>query len=122
MPDPVVHFEITGRDPDSLREYYAALFGWHADTNAAVAPEVSDAGAYGFIDHTGIPGGIGGGEGFEPTTVFYVGVPSVEVALRKAEELGGTRVLGPVARPDGELTVARFTDPEGNLIGLAGGA
>jgi predicted enzyme related to lactoylglutathione lyase len=56
----------------------------------------------------------------ESHAIFYVGVPDVEAALRKAESLGGKRKLNPSPRPDGKLFVAHFTDPEGNLIGLAG--
>jgi predicted enzyme related to lactoylglutathione lyase len=48
-----------------------------------------------------------------------VGVPDVAAALERAEALGGTRQLGPVGTP-GELVVGRFTDPQGNLIGVAG--
>jgi hypothetical protein len=50
--------------------------------------------------------------------VLYVGVPDVEAALRKAEVLGGHRHIGPVTAPNG-LVIGQFTDPEGNLIGLA---
>jgi len=46
----------------------------------------------------------------------------VDAALRKAEELGGTRRMGPERSPGTELVVGHFTDPEGNLIGVAGGA
>ena len=67
----------------------------------------------------GIPGGVGGGSGYRPQTVFYVGVPDVEEALRRAESLGGTRRMGPATAPTG-LVVGHFTDPEGNLIGVAG--
>jgi uncharacterized protein len=80
---------------------------------------------YGFVernttsDGTGIPGGVGGGTGYESHVIFYVGVPDVEAALQKAESLGGTRRLGPARAPTG-LVVGHFTDPEGNLIGVAG--
>ena len=123
MAQPVVHFEIIGKDPAKLRSYYGGLFGWEFDTNSPVAEAVSQAGNYGFVkpgDGAGIPGGIGGGKGYESHAVFYVGVPDVEAALRKAESLGGKRRMGPVTKPDGSLTVAHFTDPEGNLVGLAG--
>jgi uncharacterized protein len=53
---------------------------------------------------------------------FYVGVPDVGAALQKAESLGGTRRMGPDRAPGTDLVVARFTDPEGNLIGSAGTA
>ena len=51
--------------------------------------------------------------------LFYVGVPSVEAALQRAESLGGKRVMGPERAPAG-LVIGHFTDPEGNLIGVAG--
>ncbi|MGH9050504.1 MAG: VOC family protein [Acidimicrobiia bacterium] len=122
MGQPVVHFEIIGRDPGGLRGYYRELFGWEFDTGDATTPAVSEPGNYGFIngDTTGgIDGGIGGGEGFDAGVLFYVGVPNVEAALENAERLGGTRRMGPEGTP-GRLVVGQFTDPEGNLIGVAG--
>ena len=120
MTHPVVHFEIIGTDPGALRGYYAELFGWEFATGGPVAPEVSAAGDYGFTEGPTIPGGVGGGPGYHPHVVFYVGVPDVEAALRQAERLGGRRVMGPAGSPGTGLVVAHFTDPEGNLIGLAG--
>lgn len=128
MGDPVVHFEIIGPDPSALRGYYGELFGWRADPDAPVAPEVSDAGDYGFVDGdrlpdgSGIPGGIGGGPDFVAHAVFYVGVADVESALAAAERLGGTRVMGPARNPNGQLVVGHFRDPAGNLVGVAGPA
>jgi predicted enzyme related to lactoylglutathione lyase len=125
MGQPVVHFEIIGRDPENLRSYYGGLFGWEFDTSGLVSDAVSEPANYGFVDSSrngdgiGIPGGVGGGGGYHNQTVFYVGVPDVEAALAKAESLGGTRVLGPATAPTG-LVVGHFTDPEGNLIGVAG--
>jgi predicted enzyme related to lactoylglutathione lyase len=122
MGQPVVHFEIIGRDPGALRDYYRDLFGWEFDTTDAATPAVSNPGEYGFIHGNttgGINGGIGGGEGFEATVLFYVGVPNVEAALENAERLGGTRRMGPEGTP-GQIVVGTFTDPEGNQIGVAG--
>lgn len=125
MSQPVVHFEVIGKDPARLREYFGELFGWEFDVPSPVAPEVSEPESYGFLDlitsedGTGIRGGIGGGPGYESHALFYVGVPDVEAALRRAEELGGTRVLGPVTSQSG-LVVGQFADPEGTLIGVAG--
>jgi predicted enzyme related to lactoylglutathione lyase len=125
MGQPVVHFEIIGKDPARLRGFFNELFGWECDTSGAVAEAVSQPDNYGFIDRlsagdgSGIPGGIGGGEAYERHVIFYVGVPDVDVALQNAESLGGQRRMGPVTAPNG-LVVGHFTDPEGNLIGLAG--
>ena len=99
MADPVVHFEIAGTDPARLRGYYGELFGWTFDTGGPVAESVSAPGQYGFTEAGGtIPGGVGGGPSYRPQTVFYVGVPDVEAALRRAEELGGKRAMGPSGR------------------------
>jgi uncharacterized protein len=75
------------------------------------------AGELGFLnlvtseDGTGIPGGVGGGPGYQSHAVFYVGVPNVEAALQRAEKLGGKRVMGPATSPSG-LVVGHFIDPE----------
>lgn len=122
---PIVHFEIIGKNPAKLREFYNDLFGWEADTDSPVAPEISEAGNYGFIPSISAPGetvagGIGGGNAFKSHVIFYVGVQNVAHMLAKVESLGGKPVLGPVAKPGGELVVAHFADPEGNVVGLAG--
>ena len=125
MGQPVVHFEIIGADPARLRGFFGDLFGWEFDTSGTVAEEVSEPDDYGFIellttdDGTGIRGGVGGGKRYEHRTVFYVQVPDVGEALSRAEQLGGHRTMGPVVSPNG-LVVGHFTDPEGNLIGVAG--
>jgi predicted enzyme related to lactoylglutathione lyase len=125
MPQPVVHFEVVGKDPTRLRKYFGDLFGWQFDLPSPVAQEVSAPDDYGFVnlitseDGTGIRGGVGGGPGYESHAVFYVGVPNVEAALQRAEALGGTRVMGPATSPNG-LVVGHFTDPEGTLMGVAG--
>jgi predicted enzyme related to lactoylglutathione lyase len=54
---PVVHFEITGKSPDKLREYFGELFGWQFDTSSPVAEAVSEPTNYGFIDRITTPGG-----------------------------------------------------------------
>lgn len=122
MRQTVVHFEIIGRDPASLRDFYDQLFGWEFQTGDAATEAVSQKGNYGFVDgeaNGGINGGVGGGEGFEPRVLVYVSVPNVEEALEEVERLGGKRVMGPEGEP-GTIVVGHFTDPEGNLIGVAG--
>ena len=122
VPNPVVHFEIIGRDPSALHRFYKSLFGWDLEIGGKVSTAVSDDDNYGFLapdkDAPPVAGGIGGGEGFAPHTLFYVHVEDVEQFLAKATALGGTRVLGPDLSPGG-LTIGQFLDPEGNLVGLA---
>jgi predicted enzyme related to lactoylglutathione lyase len=123
MEHPVVHFEIIGSDPANLRRYYGELFGWEFNVGDATTDAVSQPGNYGFVERgttgEGIDGGVGGGEGYERRVLFYVSVPNVEAALATAERLGGKRQMGPYGTP-GRLLVGQFTDPEGNLIGVAG--
>jgi predicted enzyme related to lactoylglutathione lyase len=120
MAQPVVHFEITGKDPDALRTYYAGLFDWSFDVGGSVAEEVSEPGRYGFTQPgSGIPGGVGGGSSHQPRVLFYIGVPDVEAALARAEALGGTRLLGPIQAPGRPLVIGHFEDPEGNILGVA---
>jgi predicted enzyme related to lactoylglutathione lyase len=128
MGQPVVHFEVIGKEPEKLRSFYGGLFDWEFDTNALVSDAVSEAGNYGFVDRyttddgTGIRGGVGGGGDYRRHVLVYVAVPSVEDALETAERLGGKRVLGPEQAPGGDLVIGQFVDPEGNLMGVAGRA
>ena len=120
MGQPVVHFEVVGKDGEKLRGYYSDLFGWEfsdvmGPTNYAVLPREGNTNA----DGVGIGGGVGTGpEGYEGHVTFYVEVPDVEAALAKAESLGGTRMMGPDKIPDASIEIALFTDPEGHVVGL----
>jgi uncharacterized protein len=118
MGQPVVHFEVVGKDGAKLRSYYHDLFGWNADANNpmdyGIVSREENLSPEGF----GIGGGIGTGpEGYEGHVTFYVGVDDIEAALAKAESLGGTRVMGPETITD-MVELGQFKDPEGNLIGV----
>src|SRR5262245_37166128 len=122
MGQPVVHFEIVVKDAGKLRGYYGELFGWEFQTDNPMdyGLVVREANLTG--DGIGIGGGVGAGpEGYPGHVTFYVQVPDVEAALAKAENLGGTRMMGP-EKPMDMLTIGLFTDPEGHLIGLVEGS
>jgi uncharacterized protein len=69
-------------------------------------------------DGIGIGGGVGGmPEGQPGHVTFYVQVPDIEAALKKAEKLGATRLMGPDKVPDGP-TLGLFADPEGFVVGV----
>ncbi|CAN5491611.1 VOC family protein [soil metagenome] len=119
MGQPVVHFEVIGKDGEKLQSYYSELFGWEIDTDNPMN--------YGTIQRDGNTNaegaGIGGGIGKAPDghsghVTFYVEVPDVEAGLAKAEELGGTRVFGPDEVPGTAIVLGHFKDPEEHLIGL----
>jgi predicted enzyme related to lactoylglutathione lyase len=118
MGRPVVHFEITGKDGGKLQRYYSELFEWEIDANNPMG--------YGIVaregnltdDGIGIGGGVSTGpDGYEGHVTVYVEVPDVEAALAKAEELGGSRMMGP-ERVMEDLVIGLFTDPEGHVIGV----
>ncbi len=119
MGQPVVHFEVIGKDGPKLREYYSALFGWEFQGAGPMDYQVVPREGNTTPDGMGIGGGVGRGpDGYEGHVTFYVATDDVEASLAKAEELGGTRVMGPETILDGAMVLGQFRDPEGHLIGL----
>ena len=122
MGQPVVHFEVVGKDAAKLQSYYSDLFGWEVNSNNPMNYGIVAREGNTSPDGIGIGGGIGTGpDGYEGHVTFYVGVDDVEEALAKAESLGGTRVMGPMTMDEPPLTLGQFTDPEGHVIGLVSG-
>ncbi len=118
MGQPVVHFEVIGKDGEKLRDYYSQLFGWEINADNEMNYGTVDREGNTNADGVGIGGGVAGGpEGYEGHVTFYVEVPDVEAALAKAESLGGARVMGPETIM-GSIELGQFTDPEGHVIGL----
>jgi uncharacterized protein len=118
MGQPVVHFEVIGKDGEKLRSYYSELFGWEFDADNPMNYGVVQRDGNTRADGAGIGGGVATGpEGYDGHVTFYIEVPDIEASLAKAESLGGTRVFGPDAVMEG-LELGQFQDPEGHLIGL----
>jgi predicted enzyme related to lactoylglutathione lyase len=114
MGNPVVHFEVVGRDTQALQGFYKDAFDWQMEEAIPDFYTMAHPGAEG-----GINGGIGAAmNGSEAGHVtFYVLVPDLEAALSKIERLGGSTVMGPTEVPKGP-TLAMFADPEGHVVGL----
>jgi len=118
MGQPVVHFEVIGRDAAALRSFYSELFGWSINADNPMSYGIVERDDNVSDDGVGIGGGIGGGpDGYDGHVTFYVDVPDVEAALQQAERLGGSRMMGPETVMDG-LVIGQFTDPEGHVIGV----
>jgi uncharacterized protein len=118
MGQPVVHFEIVGKEPDRLHGYYSELFGWEIDADNPMSYGVVQREGNTNADGVGIGGGIARGpEGYDGHVTFYVEVPDVEAALAKAESLGGTRMMGPDQPMEG-VEIGLFNDPEGHVVGV----
>jgi predicted enzyme related to lactoylglutathione lyase len=118
MGQPVVHFEVIGKDGGKLQGYYADLFGWEIDAENPMGYGIVQRDGNVNKEGAGIGGGIAGGpDGYEGHVTFYVEVPDVEAALAKAESLGGTRVMGP-DDVMGSIIIGQFKDPEGHMVGV----
>jgi predicted enzyme related to lactoylglutathione lyase len=110
MPNPIVYFEIVGKDKAGLEDFYLAAFDWQltpaGDNYVHVSPG------------SGINGGIGvsmdGGSGH---AAFYVEVDNILDTLSRVESRGGKRLLEPQQMPNGPL-IGLCSDPEGHILGL----
>jgi predicted enzyme related to lactoylglutathione lyase len=104
-------FEVAARDREAMKGFYAGLFDWKLTDMEAMPYTGIETG------EQGIPGGIGSApDGDAGHVTFYVEVDDVEAGLVKAEGLGGTRVMGPMDIPSGQIGL--FSDPEGHTVGL----
>src|SRR5947209_19927674 len=108
MANPVVHFEVVGKDAATLMKFYGDAFGWQLQ-------DVMD-GSY-YMANTGgegdIPGGIGAApDGGSGHVMFYVQVDDPAVALEKIKSLGGRTVSEPMGVPD-EPTMPDVAGPDG---------
>ena len=116
MGSPIVHFELIGKDAARLKEFYTQLFDWK------IGELMPDMGNYGLIDgeSSGLAGGIGQSDDGKPRTSVYAQVPDLQAALDKAVALGGAVVMPPTEIP-GAVTLALFSDPGWNVVGLIKG-
>ena len=110
------HFEIPADDPDRARTFYAELFDWDfAD------PIPGFEGYHLFttpVGQEGMGGAIGKrGESAPLQLRTYVHVDSVQTALARAVELGGS-VVEPKAEVPGQGWYGVFRDTEGNELAL----
>jgi predicted enzyme related to lactoylglutathione lyase len=121
MGQPVVHFEIIGKDGEKLQKYYSDLFGWDIDSSNEMKYGIVAREGNTNAEGVGIGGGIAGApEGYDGHVTVYVEVPDVEASLAQAESLGGTRMMGPDEVMEG-LVIGLFTDPESHTIGVIKG-
>src|SRR5882762_2733957 len=100
VPNPVVHFEVLGKDAETLQGFYGKVFDWQLNP---VMP------TYAMVS-TGVEGGIAGDGGAGHVT-FYVEVDDLAKALEQIESAGGRTIQPPMDVPNGP-SIALFADPE----------
>ncbi len=113
MGQPVVHWEIQAKDGKKLQDFYTNLFDWKANFEEAMNYSVFESGGDG-----GIGGGIATVEDTPTFLTFYVQVDDLQAYLNKAEGLGAKTLMPPMEVPGAGISVALFSDLEGNTIGL----
>ena len=119
MANPVVWFEVVGKDGKALRKFYRDLFGWRISDGNPNNPV-----DYGLVEQEegGVPGGIGATpSGKRSFATFVVDVKDPEAIVAKAERLGGKTIV-PLAKVPGlDMEKAYIEDLEGNVICITRG-
>ena len=110
------HIEIPADDPGRAKAFYEALFGW------TFPPEIPGFAGYHMFTTPAGEEGLGGaigkrGEMAPEKLRTYVHVTSVDDALSRIIELGGTVVEGKTEVP-GQGWFGVFADTEGNELAV----
>ena len=113
MGNPVIHFEVTGKDGGQLQEFYSGLFGWKINADNPMSYGLADTDS----DGTGINGGIAASEDGAAFLTIYIEVDDIEGKLKEVEATGA-KITTPVTEIPGMVTFAQFQDPAGNIVGL----
>ncbi len=119
--DSVVHFDFTAAVPERAKKFYINTFGWKFTD----LPEMNYSMIYtGEVDSNFMlkeKGRINGGMTLKgeqaKSPVLVINVASVSSALKRIEKNGGTVVM-PKTEVGDQGYYARFTDTEGNLMGV----
>jgi predicted enzyme related to lactoylglutathione lyase len=116
MANPITWFEIIGGDAAKLHGFYKNVFDWK------VGEAMPQMGNYAMVDNEGqgIAGGIGGDTGDQSRVTIYIQVDDPDAYLKKVEAAGG-KTLMPTTNVTEGVTIAMFSDPAGNTIGLLKG-
>ena len=104
MPNPVVHFEVVGKDGKKLQDFYSGIFGWKIQADNPMN--------YGIVSADDTGGGIGGGigpsDGQTQQVTVYIAVDDPTAYLKKAEAAGGRTVM-PETEIPGMVVLAQWS-------------
>ena len=117
----VVHFEIPFDDGDRARRFYKEAFDWQVQEMPGMDYTMVSSGPSGDQGPTE-PGFINGGMLARQNSpangpVITVDVDSIDVALERITELGGSTLVA--KQPVGDMGFTAYAkDTEGNVLGL----
>ncbi len=114
MASSVVHVEIPADDLNRAKRFYSEAFGWQLQESPdfpgyPMVPQAQDSGAPGIALMQRPPA--------TNTLVVYFGVESVDQAVARIQQLGGT-IVTPKSPVRGMGWFAQFLDTEGNLAAV----
>ncbi|MYF99640.1 VOC family protein [Candidatus Poribacteria bacterium] len=126
MGNPVLFFEIAGKDGEMLRKFYTDMFGWtilpfgwstaHFPNDILAIdptpPPLEDEGIKGHI----FP--LSEDMDFSNRVSIFIQVDDLDETLNNVENLGGRTLVTPQVLPDNMGSIAMFLDPSGNVVGL----
>lgn len=107
----VSYLEIPAADIEQSAAFYEAVFGWRVERRGE--------GRASFDDGTGAVIGRwvnGAAPAGQPGIVPYIYVDRIDDVVQRITVYGGNLVKAPY--PEGNLWVATFHDPAGNLLGV----
>jgi uncharacterized protein len=115
-PGALVWNELSSPDLNASSAFYGELFGWE------IAPFEGSPTPYLSIKNGGSSNG-GMRElsppGAPPHWLVYFGVQDIDQALAKVEQLGGTKIAGPIDIQMAKIAIVR--DPQGAMLALYAG-
>jgi predicted enzyme related to lactoylglutathione lyase len=106
----ISYLRIPASDPKATASFYETVFGWRVD-KARADPSFEDGTGH-VIGHFIADAAVAGEAGVRP----YVYVDRVDDVLERISAHGGAVVDAPY--PEGDLWVATFRDPAGNVLGV----
>lgn len=119
--DKVVHFEIPFDDKKRAMAFYSEAFGWQLADMPEMSYVMAVTAPVNEQQMPSEPGAINGGLFQRPKEAphpcLYVGVASVEQAIKKVQAAGG-KVVTPRTPIPGMGAYGRVADTEGNVLGL----
>ena len=109
-PAGISYLRIPASDPRATAAFYRSVFGWEVNLDRD-DPSFEDGSGH-VIGHFRSDQPVAGEAGIRP----YVYVESVDATLERVGAEGGAAVTEPY--PEGDLWVAVFRDPAGNVVGV----